>query len=162
MQIVVIIATAVFQIYIDHFRFKQDYLMYAHSPSTIKSNMADRMINKAGVATTKTSLGGPNNAGVASTSHPQMSPEEEDENAGAEYGNTSGFHDRAFDHPAMWKKQPIVWITNDPLGVGKFETERIQAADVDASCEYTGMDEKGGLQVTRAAPDQAWYYGITA
>lgn len=131
--------------------------MFAHSPSTVKASGADRMVNKIGVPTTKTSLAADPNAAPAQTSH-----NEEDENAGAEYGNTSGFHDRAFDHPAMWKKQPVVWITNDPLGVGKFETERIKEAGVDASCDYTGMDEKGSLQVQRAPPDQAWYYGITA
>jgi hypothetical protein len=159
-QIVLIIATAVLQIYIDFFRFRKDYLFYAHSPSTVRASKADRLVGKL-APTSKTALVGGAAAGAgAAPAH--TSTEEEDANAGAEYGNTSGFHDHAFHHPAMWKKQPVVWITNDPLGVGKFETERIQAAGVEASCEYTGMDEKGGLQVQRSPPDQAWYYGITA
>lgn len=100
--------------------------------------------------------------GQGKLNHSAVSPDEEDHNAGAPWGNTSGFHDKAFDHPAMWKPQPVVWITDDPLGVGKFEVERINAQKVDASCDFTGMEADGRLKVQRAPPDQTWWDGMTA
>jgi hypothetical protein len=84
-----------------------------------------------------------------------------DEEAGEQYGNTTGLHDRAFDHPALWKAQPIVWLSNDTLGIGKAEVERIKAASVDASCDYATMDAEGKLHVERNPPDEAWYGGTS-
>lgn len=153
-----IILTAAFQIYIDWFRFRPDYLTYAHSAHTVKNNKLAQIANKAGLPTSETAA----SPAEGKLGHAALSPSEEEANAGAAYGNTSGFHDRAFDHPAMWKDQPVVWIADDPLGVGKFEVERIQSFNVNASTEYAGMDEKGHLHVQRAPPDQAWYDGMTA
>ena len=78
-----------------------------------------------------------------------------------EHGNTSGLHGRAFDHPALWKKQPIIWIADDPLGIGKFETKRINDLRVEASTEFAHMDARGNLHVERSPPDEAWYGGFT-
>lgn len=84
-----------------------------------------------------------------------------DEEAGEQYGNTTGLHERAFDHPATWKAQPIVWLNDDTLGIGRAEVERLKAASVDASCEYATMDAEGKVHVERTAPDEAWYGGVS-
>jgi hypothetical protein len=118
----------------------------------------NRLANKAGLPTADTAA----NSGHGKVDHNNVPINEEEANAGAPYGNTSGFHDRAFDHPALWKPQPVVWITDDPLGVGKFEVERIRKENVDASCEYTGMENDGKLKVQRSPPDQTWWDGMTA
>lgn len=89
------------------------------------------------------------------------SQSDEDEMAGAEHGNTSGLHTRAFDHPALWKTQPVIWIADDPLGIGKFESARINGVRVEASTEFASMDTKGNLFVERGPPDEAWYGGAT-
>lgn len=87
--------------------------------------------------------------------------DQEDAYAGAHYGNTSGFHKRAFDHPALWKACPTIWIADDALGIGRSEVARIRAAGVDASCDYATLDKDGKLAVTRGPPDEAWYDGMT-
>ena len=150
--------TAAFQIYIDWFRFRPDYLNYAHSANTVKNSKFSQMANKAGLPTSETAA----SPHEGKLHHNGMALSEEEANAGPAYGNTSGFHDHAFNHPAMWKPQPIIWVADDPLGVGKFEVERIQSYNVDASTEFAGMDEKGTLHVQRSAPDEAWYGGMTA
>jgi len=157
-MVVQIIATAAFQIYIDWFRFQKDYLVYAHSANTVKSGHAGRFANTIGLPSSENA----DYSGMGKLNHSQVSPSDEDENAGSPYGNTSGFHKRAFDHPAMWKPQPVIWITDDPLGVGKFEAEKINAQNVQASTEFTGMDVDGRLNVQRAPPDQTWWDGMTA
>jgi len=139
-----VIITALFQIYIDWFRFKPDFLRYAHSGWATSSK---------GQSTTKL------NSGFGRI---QTTASEEEENAGPDHGNTTGFHSRAFDHPALWKKQPIVWIADDPLGVGKFESSRINNAKVEASTDYAYMNSKTDLQVQRGPPDEAWYGGYSA
>lgn len=91
-----------------------------------------------------------------------MGPEQEDEMAGPELGNTSGFHERAFEHPALWKKQPVVWLAEDPLGIGMLESKRINEAGVESSTEFATMNEKEVIEVSRGPPDEAWYGGYTA
>ncbi|WWC88432.1 uncharacterized protein L201_003343 [Kwoniella dendrophila CBS 6074] len=140
-MVVVIILVALFQIYIDWFRFKKPYLYYVHSTTT--HNKSLNIDPKTGITQTS-------------------STEEEDENAGAQFGNTSGYHYRAFDHPALWKKQPVVWIANDQLGVGNHLAEKINNKNVEASTEFTSMDEKQHIHVERSPPDEAWYGGFTS
>ena len=134
-----IVGIAIFQLYIDWFRFRKDHILYAHSGYTTSKLKA---IPEAKIPLPATTTA-----------------EEEFDNAGPELGNTSGFHLNAFDHPALWKKQPSIWIASDPLGVGKFEMERIDAAGVEASTEFAHMDEKGKTTVERGPPDEAWYGG---
>ncbi|WVR06572.1 hypothetical protein IAU60_003604 [Kwoniella sp. DSM 27419] len=138
-MVVVIVCIALLQIYIDWFRFKQPFLYFVHS--TVNSPKSVGMEPKHGQT---------NNA-----------PEEEDEIAGPEHGNTSGFHYQAFDHPALWKKQPVVWLANDHLGVGQYQAERINEKGVEASTEYTQLDEKANVVVERGPPDEAWYGGFS-
>ncbi|WVF68794.1 hypothetical protein IAT40_003566 [Kwoniella sp. CBS 6097] len=138
-MVVVIVAIAVFQFWIDWFRFPKAFLYYVHS--TTNSPKSIGVEAKAGQTAT--------------------SPEEEFDTAGPQMGNTSGFHYRAFDHPALWKKQPVVWLTNDNLGIGQYQAERINEKGVEASTEFTSMDDKGHILVERAPPDEAWYGGFS-
>ena len=133
-----IVVTALFQIYIDWFRFKKDSLIFANSGSPLTQT------TKGAVARITTSAS------------------DEDAIAGPELGNTSGFHERAFDHPALWKKQPVIWIAQDPLGVGKFESARINEAGVESSTEFAEMNEKAAITIERGPPDEAWYGGFTS
>ncbi|WVQ84358.1 hypothetical protein IAT38_006510 [Cryptococcus sp. DSM 104549] len=139
-MIAMIVITALFQSYIDWFRFPRDHLLYSHSTSTSSKSLP--IEPKIGTA--------------------KGTPTEEYNAAGAEYGNTSGFHYRAFDHPAMWKKQPVIWIAQDPLGLGALQVEEINAKGVEASLEHARMNEKGVIEVDRAPPDEAWYGGYTS
>ena len=140
-----IIIIVLFQIYIDWFRFKPDYVRYAQSGYSNKGSFPNGQSS--------------NNANFGRI---QTTASEEDENAGPELGNTTGLHARAFDHPALWKKQPVIWIADDPLGIGKFETARINNARVEASIDYAHMDARGNLEVQRGPPDEAWFGGYSA
>ncbi|KAK8858828.1 hypothetical protein IAR55_003058 [Kwoniella newhampshirensis] len=138
-MVVMIILTVLLQIYIDWFRFTRPFLTYVHSTSTAsKAQQIDPVVGHVKTAAT-----------------------DEQDIAGAEYGNTSGFHYRAFDHPALWKKQPVVWIADDPLGLGKYEADKINEKGVEASTEFAHMDAKGKLDVERSPPDEAWYGGFS-
>ncbi|WWD05285.1 hypothetical protein V865_003358 [Kwoniella europaea PYCC6329] len=139
-MVAVIVAIALFQFYIDWFRFKKPYLYYVHSTTTHSKSLG--IDPKVGVT--------------------QTTSDEEVNNAGPQYGNTSGFHYRAFDHPALWKKQPVIWITNDPLGIGNYLAEKFNGKNVEASTEFTSMDEKQKVQVERGPPDEAWYGGFSS
>ncbi|WVO14302.1 hypothetical protein L204_101934 [Cryptococcus depauperatus] len=138
-MVVMIVIIALFQIYIDWFRFTKPFINYVHSTSS--SPKSATIEPKTGPA--------------------KHSPTEEHELAGPEYGNTTGFHARAFDHPALWKEQPVVWIAADPLGIGALETEQINGKRVQASMAYAFMNEKGAIDVERSPPDEAWYGGQT-
>lgn len=126
--------TALFQTYIDWYHFHYNTLVYA---TPRKSNF-----------TTEIKCA-------------PISQQEEVFNAGPEHGNTSGFHLNAFEHPALWKKQPVVWIVDEPLGLGKYEVAQINKAGVESSTEFAKMDEKGKLTVERSPPDEAWYGGFS-
>lgn len=139
---VMIICIALIQIYIDWFRFTKPYLIYVHrTPSVPNSSSVEPKVGGGGVTD---------------------SPSDEDALAGPELGNTSGFHERAFDHPALWKKQPVIWVAADPHGLGALEVERINDKGVEASLQYAVMNEKGQIDVQRSPPDEAWYEGFTA
>ncbi len=132
LQIVMIIVTAAAQMWMQH-TFSIERIVYSNS-----------------------SLGV---AGASDQSKLTLQPTQDDE-AGEQYGNTTGLHEHAFDHPATWKDQPIVWLNDDTLGIGKAEVERLNAASVAASCEYATMDAEGKVHVDRTAPDEAWYGGV--
>ena len=136
-----IVFTALFQIWIDWFRFKKDYLYFAHS-SGAAGGKSSTFKDKVGMVTTE--------------------PVVEEMVAGPEFGNTSGYHSRAFDHPALWKAQPTIWLAEDPLGISRYESARIADAGVPSSTEYAAMNEKGIIDVSRSAPDEAWYNGVTS
>ena len=95
--------------------------------------------------------------GTASTTKLALAPtaeEREDGDAGPEYGQTTGWHDKAFDHPATWKPQPIIWLAKDQFGVSDAEVARINGEEVEASNVYAELDADAKLHVERSAPDE--------
>ncbi|KAG7531583.1 hypothetical protein FFLO_04242 [Filobasidium floriforme] len=95
--------------------------------------------------------------GTASTTKLALAPtaeEREDGDAGPEYGQTTGWHDNAFDHPATWKPQPIIWLAKDQFGVSDAEVARINGEEVEASNVYAELDTDAKLHVERSAPDE--------
>lgn len=157
LMIVMIVGIAILQTYIDHFKYRRDYLVYAQTTAGVARTPA--FVPKA-LASPKVGSG---------AAEPKLglhqaptTASDEDEAAGPELGNTSGFHARAFHHPALWKKQPAIWIADDTLGLGKFQAERLNGLDVEASTEFASMDEKGNVVVERGPPDEAWYGGFSA
>ncbi|KAL8279899.1 hypothetical protein RQP46_007749 [Phenoliferia psychrophenolica] len=97
------------------------------------------------------------NTGSPST-YPPVNKEKPE--AGPAYGNTTGLHDHAFDHPSLWKPAPIVWMADDSLGIARAEAARLNSLKIEASTEYATMDVDGKIDVTRGAPDEAWQDGI--
>ncbi|KAL8284083.1 hypothetical protein RQP46_005196 [Phenoliferia psychrophenolica] len=62
----------------------------------------------------------------------------------------------AFDHPAGYEDQRIVWIPADAHGFYKHEVEATQAAEVEVSSEGATLDLKGHVDVTRSPPGDEW------
>jgi hypothetical protein len=122
--------TAVTQAYIDHVQFKKVTIMYGRmSKDLIISNSSHAELNAA--------------EKTLSTDEAK-SPVEQLAN------------EHEFDHPALWKPQPIIWVADDPLGIGRSEVERLSLAGVDASTAAAHMNEKGDLAVDRSPPDEPW------
>lgn len=134
---------AALQVYVDWFAFKKPYLLYTHSTHPAAKGSAG-MIAEPKIAPIPTD------------------PTVVAQQAGPELGNTTGFHERAFEHPALWKKQPTIWVADDTLGLGRDQVDRINAKRVEASTEFARMDKDGKLDVDRAPPDEAWYGGFTS
>ncbi|KZO95372.1 DUF221-domain-containing protein [Calocera viscosa TUFC12733] len=57
-----------------------------------------------------------------------------------------------FYHPAAVAPQQIVWIAQDPLGLGDAEVEANRAMGVDASNQDAEMDEKGHVEIFGQPP----------
>jgi len=62
----------------------------------------------------------------------------------------------AFDHPASYEHQPIVWIPKDTLGLSEIELAGNREAGVDTSDLGATMNEKGKVDITRPPPDEEW------
>jgi hypothetical protein len=96
--------------------------------------------------------------GTASTTKLALAPtataEDRDDDAGPEYGGTRGWHEQAFDHPALWKNQPVIWLARDQYGVSDAEVARINGEEVEASNVYAELDKDAKLNVERQAPDE--------
>jgi len=62
---------------------------------------------------------------------------------------------RAFQHPAIRAKRPVIWIPRDDLGVSDDEIIRtMKLSDkVWISNEYAGLDSRGRIQYSRSPPD---------
>lgn len=137
------VITAIHQTYIDHFAYKKDVVLYGwthlYSSSETHLNPAENVVNE------KT----PGESGT-----PIM-----DDAAGLTGQDRIDIR-HEFDNPAMYKKQPVIWIADDPLGLGNYEANRINAAGVEASTEYAHMDEKGVIDVDRSPPDEEWDGGV--
>jgi hypothetical protein len=135
--------TAVHQAYLDHVAFKKDVVMYGwthlYSSSQTHLNPTENVVNEKM---------------PGETTPPIM-----DDAAGLTGQDRIDVR-HEFDNPAMYKKQPVIWIANDPLGIGNYEANRINAAGVEASTQFAHMDEKGKLDVDRSPPDEDWDGGV--
>ncbi|KAF8245413.1 DUF221-domain-containing protein [Wilcoxina mikolae CBS 423.85] len=62
---------------------------------------------------------------------------------------------RAFQHPAIRAKRPVIWIPRDDLGVSDDEIRRTMkfSDKVWISNEYASVDRKGKVQYARSPPD---------
>jgi hypothetical protein len=62
---------------------------------------------------------------------------------------------RAFQHPAIRAKRPVIWIPRDDLGVSDDEIRRTMkfSEKVWISNEYAGLDRKGKVRYSRSPPD---------
>jgi hypothetical protein len=62
---------------------------------------------------------------------------------------------RAFQHPAIRAKRPVIWIPRDDLGVSDDEIRRTMkfSEKVWISNEYAGLDRKGRVRYSRSPPD---------
>jgi calcium permeable stress-gated cation channel len=143
--------TALFQIWIERRRFHPaSYIFLDTGAHLLKTGSAEGLNPAIG------------SADAPPAAAPARVETAEQDLAGPQYGNTTGLHAAAFDPPSTWKEQPVVWIADDALGLGRSEVERLGARGVAASVDAARMDEKGGVQAERGPPDEAWYGGMTA
>lgn len=135
-----VFVTVVFQCYIDHVKFKRVQIMYGWTATY-------------GHTSSETALNPPTEKAYASTPGSNEAPVPAHSNAARE-------DEHEFDNPALWKKQDTIWIANDPLGLGRYESEQINAAGVESSTEFAHMNEKGDVWVDRGPPDEPWEGGV--
>ncbi|KAF8335819.1 uncharacterized protein EI90DRAFT_2912545 [Cantharellus anzutake] len=140
LMVITIIITIAAKWWLFNRRFPRDYILYSRS-----SYLQDQTLSSTDLAP-KEPTGQAEITAIPTTPLPLQQEDELD--------TTSGFHERAFDHPALWKKQPVVWIADDELGIGKLEVERIKSEGVDASCDFARLNREGKLSVERGPPDE--------
>ncbi|KAL1413095.1 phosphate metabolism protein 7 [Vanrija albida] len=129
------IITAVTQAWIDHIGFKRQTILYGRSANGQSSSQTNLNQLSEKLTVTSNDLEDPETA-----------------------GDDGIVHD--FDNPAMWKAQPVVWLSNDPLGIGNSEAERLNDQGIPASTEYAIEDVKAKIEVARSPPDEKWTGGI--
>lgn len=137
---------AAFQFYIDWFRFPKDLIYYGiPKGSRIGGGSQTNLV-----------------AGADSTMDRAIDTEAK-ENLKEEGTVLSGEDQLAathhFDHPALWKPQPVIWNAQDPTGLGQYETDYFNSVGVPSSTEYAHMNEKGEVDVDRSPPDEEWHDG---
>ncbi|KAK4695907.1 calcium permeable stress-gated cation channel, partial [Phenoliferia sp. Uapishka_3] len=67
-------------------------------------------------------------------------------------------HDtNAFDHPASYERQRVVWIPSDVHGFSQDQIAATVAAGVEVSSAGSTMDAKGHVDVTRGPPGEKWH-----
>lgn len=161
---VMIVVTAVFQIWVQR-KYNLRRLAYVDSTYVVGSH---RLFETNATKHEERATEPGDTEAVTATDKPQQDAaviEEHRkgiENPGEVYGKTSGMHLTAFDNPATWKPQPVVWITDDSsgIGLGPAEVKRLEEAGILASCEYTRRDaESGRILVDRSPPDETWHGG---
>ncbi|KAI5449824.1 phosphate metabolism protein 7 [Naganishia albida] len=133
-------------------RFNSETVTYTHA-SLIGGTASSTKLNQTTTTGTEGGYGQRSDALVH---------DDDSSDAGEQYGNTTGMHAHAFDHPAFWKRQPIVWMADDELGIARKEVERLNDEHgVEASTQYAHLDAEGNLTVERAPPDDEFYGGMS-
>lgn len=129
------VVTAITQAWIDHIGFKRQTIIFGRSANGKSSSQTNLNQLSEKLTVTGNDVDDPETA-----------------------GDDGIIHD--FDNPAMWKPQPVVWIANDPLGIGNSEAERLNDQGIPASTEYAVEDVKAKIEVSRSPPDEKWTGGI--
>lgn len=133
-------------------RFNSETVTYTHA-SLLGGTASSTKLNQTTTTGTEGGYGQRSDALVH---------DDDSSDAGEQYGNTTGMHAHAFDHPAFWKRQPIVWMADDELGIARKEVERLNDEHgVEASTQYAHLDAEGNLTVERAPPDDEFYGGMS-
>ncbi|KAG8775510.1 hypothetical protein FRC20_000477 [Serendipita sp. 405] len=57
-----------------------------------------------------------------------------------------------FNHPASVEPQRVIWIPEDPLGIGKIEADHLNSQGVEASTENATMGDNGKVDVQSHPP----------
>jgi hypothetical protein len=107
-------------------------------------------------ATDGTAVGNGNNSNKAGKG--QMGPGNGDLEAGRgasmDLGHqdselAGGLDEMAFEHPALWRDQPTVWLPNDQLGLSREAVERARRRNVLITDDDATIDEKGKVDISR-------------
>jgi hypothetical protein len=62
-----------------------------------------------------------------------------------------GLNEMAFEHPALWRDQPTVWLPRDQLGLSKEAVERGRRRNILITDDDATIDEKAKVEITRDA-----------
>jgi hypothetical protein len=60
-----------------------------------------------------------------------------------------GLNQMAFEHPALWRDQPTVWLPRDQLGLSKEAVERGRRRNILITDDDATIDEKAKVEITR-------------
>lgn len=60
-----------------------------------------------------------------------------------------GLNHNAFEHPALWRDQPTIWLPRDPLGLSQEAVSRARRRNVLITDDDATIDEKGKVDITR-------------
>ncbi|KAH7106891.1 DUF221 family protein [Auriculariales sp. MPI-PUGE-AT-0066] len=67
--------------------------------------------------------------------------------------------DQAFNHPATYKKAPVIWVPKDPFGYSEVLVQDLKHSGVEASDLGSTLGRDGVVKVNRTPPDEAWEGG---
>lgn len=71
-------------------------------------------------------------------------------------GSVDDTEPTAFNHPATYEPQRVIWIPQDRHNLYKDEVAATRSAKVDVSSDGAEMNEKGKVDVWRSPPDEEW------
>ncbi|KAJ9112858.1 hypothetical protein QFC19_000413 [Naganishia cerealis] len=158
-MIVMGVITIVAQLYMKR-KFNREYIVYTNSSLIGGTQSTTKLHQTTTTGTAGTEGGG---GGYVQPQGDVLTRDDSSSTAGAQYGNTSSLHAHAFTHPALWKRQPVVWMAEDELGIARKEVERLNDEHgVEASTQYARMDAAGKIKVDRAPPDDEWFGGMSS
>jgi len=58
-------------------------------------------------------------------------------------------NDNAFEHPALWREQPTIWLPRDPLNISQDAVRRAKAKGILITDDDATLDNKGKLDISR-------------
>ncbi|KAG8892523.1 hypothetical protein FRB99_002653, partial [Tulasnella sp. 403] len=97
----------------------------------------------------------PQIAEAASAIHAEFAADTRDDSDSSDDDN----EDNAFNHPAMYRQAPVIWIPKDDLGLSTLLVAELNNGNVFSSDMGAFIDAKGNVDVTRNPPDEEWSGG---